>query len=133
MRDKVGVLLLYVRDFPGMLSFHRDKLGLPMSKIHPEKGYENLVDWARFEPNGSTAIEFFTESRHGRSSVLPFPLNNAFVIAFKVEHIDAAYAELRSREVEFPKEIGEEEWGRYVHFKDPERNRLQLYQPHPGY
>ena len=97
MRDKVGVLLLYVRDFPGMLSFYRDKLGLPMSKIHPGKGYEPLVDWARFEPDGSTAIELFAESRHGRPSVLPFPRNNALVIAFQVENIDAVYAELRSR------------------------------------
>ena len=80
-----------------MLSFYRDKLGLPMSKIHTGKGYEPLVDWARFEPDGSTAIELFAESRHGRPSVLPFPRNNALVIAFQVENIDAVYAELRSR------------------------------------
>ncbi|MGA8857750.1 MAG: VOC family protein [Candidatus Bathyarchaeia archaeon] len=50
--------MLLVRDFPKMLSFYRDRLGLPVSKIHPGKGYEPLVDWVRFEPNGpgGTAI-----------------------------------------------------------------------------
>lgn len=94
-----------------MLSFYKDKLGLPVSKIHPGKGYEPLVDWVRFEPDGGTAIELFAESRNPRSNVLPFPRNNALVIAFQVDDIDTVYAKLRSQGVEFPKGIGEQEWG----------------------
>ena len=52
---------------------------------------------------------------------------------FMVEDIDATYAELKVKGVEFPKCIGEEEWGRYVHFKGPEGNRLQMYQPRPSF
>ena len=57
MEGGIGGLLLLVRDFPKMLSFYRDRLGLPVSKIHPGKGYEPLVDWVRFEPNGPGGTE----------------------------------------------------------------------------
>ncbi|MDV3244380.1 MAG: hypothetical protein LYZ66_04300 [Nitrososphaerales archaeon] len=36
-----------------------------------------------------------------------------------------------SERVEFAKPIGEEEWGWYAHFRDPEGNRLQTCQPKP--
>ena len=50
---------------------------------------------------------------------MPFPRTNAIVVAFTVQDIDAAYAELMANGVEFPKVIGEEEWDVYVHFRAP--------------
>lgn len=64
---------------------------------------------------------------------MPYPRENVVIIAFQVEDIDEAFAELSERGVVFPKGIGEEEWGRCVHFKNTEGNRLQLYEPRPGY
>lgn len=54
-------------------------------------------------------------------------------LAFKVEDVRSAFEELASRGVKFTQEVGEQEWGWYVHFRDPEGNLLQLYQPRPGY
>lgn len=133
MQAKIGVLLLYVQDFPRMLKFYREILGLPLSKIHPGKGYESLVDWARFEPDGDTAVELFGETRHGPANALPLPRINALILAFQLQDTDAVYAKLKADGLEFPKGIGEEGWGRYVHFKDPGGNRLQLYEPRPGF
>ena len=28
--------------------------------------------------------------------------------------------------------VGEQEWGRYAHFRAPEGNELQIYQPKPS-
>lgn len=106
---------------------------MSLSKIHPGKGYEPLVDWARFEPDGDTAVELFAETRHRPANALPLPRINALIVAFQVEDIDAVYAKLKANGLEFPKGIGEEDWDRYVHFKDPEGNRLQLYEPRPGF
>jgi predicted enzyme related to lactoylglutathione lyase len=128
---EIGVLLLRVHDFPKMLAFYRDALGLPLSGIHPGGVHKPLVNWARFEPLG-TAIELFDESL-STTNPPPLPRHNALVIAFKVPDIRATYEELRRRGVAFPRGIGEEAWGWYVHFKDPEGNGLQLYQPRPGY
>jgi catechol 2,3-dioxygenase-like lactoylglutathione lyase family enzyme len=42
LKESIGVLLLFVHDFPRMLAFYCHKLGLPVSKIHPGKWYEPL-------------------------------------------------------------------------------------------
>ena len=135
MKARIGVLLLTVRDFAKMLAYYRDQLGLPLGKVHPGEGYQPLKDWARFEPNGpeDAALELFDEKSHTRRFSPPFPRSNAFTIAFKVDDIKSTYAELLKRGVEFTQPIGEQEWGWYVHFRDPEGNLLQLYQPRPGY
>lgn len=130
--DTIGVLFLSVHDFPRMLAYYRDVLGLPLSSIRPGDGLTPLNDWARFELKGA-AIELFDERRASRTGPLPLPRNNAMIIAFKVGDIRATFNELRGRGIEFSKGIGEADWGRYVHFQDPEGNRLQLYQPRPGF
>ena len=135
MNGRIGVLLPSVRNFPEMFSFYRDKLGLQTSKTDPGKGYEPLRDWVRFEFNRSdeTAIELFDEAHHPRKTPAPYPRDNSFIVAIRVEDIKATYSELKSRGVEFKREIREEQWGWYIHFEDPDGKRLQLYQLRPGY
>jgi len=60
MRVRVGVLLFAARDFPKMLAYYRDQVGLPVGEVDPGAGYQPLVDWVRFEPNGpeDVALEF---------------------------------------------------------------------------
>jgi catechol 2,3-dioxygenase-like lactoylglutathione lyase family enzyme len=127
----IGVILLKVNDFQKMLSFYRDALGLPLGDIDPGGEDKPLVNWARFE-TGGTAIELFAE-RPAESGGLPLPRKNSMTIAFKVADVRAVYDELRRRGVEFARGVGEAEWGWYAHFRDPEGNRLQLYQPKPGF
>lgn len=132
MRFRTGVLLLRVRDFPRMLAFYRDTLGLPIDPIRPGGTYQPLVDWVKFalEP---TALELVAESRSKAPVDLPLPRTNALWLALKVDDIFEAYRELGARGVSFTRPIGEEDWGWYAHFKDPEGNRLQIYQNKPGF
>jgi predicted enzyme related to lactoylglutathione lyase len=60
------------------------------------------------------------------------PRKNAVTIAFKVQDLASQRDALAAKGVEFWSE-GEQEWGRYAHFTDPEGNQLQLYEPNPGY
>jgi len=38
LKESIGVLSLFVHDFPRILAFYRDKLRLPVSNIHRGKG-----------------------------------------------------------------------------------------------
>ena len=52
------------------------------------------------------------------------------VLASQVEDVDAAYAELRSRGVEFIRPPEDRSWGlRCAHFKDPDGNAWELHTP----
>ena len=132
MRFRTGVILIRVRDFPRMLAFYRDTLGLPVDPIHPGGTYEPLKDWVKFalEP---TALELIAESRAKAPVDLPYPRANALWVALKVDDLFAAYRVLGERGVQFTRPIGEEDWGWYAHFYDPEGNRLQIYQNKPGF
>jgi hypothetical protein len=54
-------------------------------------------------------------------------------LATTVDDLFEAYRVLGERGVPFTRPIGEEDWGWYAHFYDPEGNRLQIYQNKPGF
>jgi predicted enzyme related to lactoylglutathione lyase len=113
---EIGIILLKVRDFQNILSFYRDTLSLPVSMLGE--------DFARFGTRACT-VEIFPE-RPGDG--IPLPRNNAVTIAFKVANIRNVCDNLKRRGVEFTKDVTEEKWGWYAHFRDPEGNKLQLFE-----
>src|SRR5262245_11402650 len=115
-----------------MLAFYRDTLGLPVDPVHPGGNYQPLTDWAKFalEP---TPLELIGDSRSKRPVDLPLPRKNSHWLALRVDDIQEAWRDLTARGVEFGRPIDEEDWGWYAHFRDPEGNLLQIYQPRPGF
>jgi catechol 2,3-dioxygenase-like lactoylglutathione lyase family enzyme len=130
MNGRIGVILMKVRDFDGMVAYYRDVLELPVSGVDPGEGYEVGGDWFGFRLPGCD-LELFAESERTRATI-PFPRSNAATVAFLVDDFDVERARLASKGVEFFAE-GEQEWGRYAHFRDPEGNDLQIYRPNPGW
>jgi catechol 2,3-dioxygenase-like lactoylglutathione lyase family enzyme len=124
---RLGLTLIYVEDFPGMLAFYRDVLGLATTGVDPGDGYEVGVDWAQFSDGNGGEIELFAHSRFGKALDFPLPRANANVITFSVENLAAETARLRAHGVEFFSE-GWYDWGGAAHFYDPEGNHLQLFQ-----
>jgi hypothetical protein len=51
---------MWVQNFPRMLAFYRDTLGLPGSAIHPGAGYTPGQDWTRLLKRPAV------QSTHGR-------------------------------------------------------------------
>ena len=132
MLDRFGVICLWARDMKGMVAFYRDVLRLPGSTLDPGEGYTPGVDWARFELQGA-ALELFPLDRSPtRAARATFPRTNAMVLCFLVGDFDAERRALESRGVVFD-QVGDQEWGRFAHFLDPEGNELQIYQLNPGY
>ena len=132
MLNRFGVVAMWVQDFPRMFSFYRDTLGLPPSNANPGEGLQAGVDWARFELQG-TGLELFALSRSAkRAARTPYPRQNATVLCFLVDDFDVELQALQARGVDFH-QVGQQEWGRYATFRDPEGNELQIYHPNPGY
>lgn len=122
---KLGLLLLYVEDFPTMLAFYRDVLGLEPTDVDPGPGHNPGVDWAQLAGDGGT-IELFDHAHFGKTRDLPLPRRNGVVVTFHVADVDAAVARLQAAGVDVPR-IHRAEWGAAAHFFDPEGNELQVF------
>jgi predicted enzyme related to lactoylglutathione lyase len=124
---RLGLTLIYAEDFPVMLAFYRDVLGLELTDTDPGEGHRVGVDWAQFATGESGEIELFDHTVFGTQLELPLPRTNANVITFEVDDLDAETERLESNGVEFFSK-GWYGWGGAAHFFDPEGNHLQIFQ-----
>jgi predicted enzyme related to lactoylglutathione lyase len=124
---RLGLTLIYVEDFPTMLAFYRDVLGLQMTSAKPGAGYAVGVDWAQLSDGNGGVIELVDHARFGETLELPLPRANASVLTFEVDDLDATAARLRESGVELFGE-GRYDWGGAAHFFDPEGNHFQVFQ-----
>jgi predicted enzyme related to lactoylglutathione lyase len=122
---RLGLLLLYVEDFPTMFAFYRDVLGLEVTDVDPGPGHRPGVDWVQLAGEGGT-IELFDHARFAKSREFPLPRRNGVVITFEVDDVDAAVERLRAAGVEVP-HVHRADWGAAAHFFDPEGNELQVF------
>ena len=116
---------LVVDDFPKMFRFYRDVLGLT-PQVDDERGPYGKLSL----PVGNAAIAL--QSRAHLRETLPGLASGApdrFVIAIRVDDLDAAVATLRTRGASFVTEPTTA-WGRLklVHLRDPEQNLIELQQ-----
>src|SRR5829696_596135 len=116
MLRTIPYITLWVRDFERTVSFYRDTLGLPLAEINEA--------FARFAPGG-TDLAF-----HALGPSQPSPGDRHLEIHFVVEDVDAAYAALRERGVEFERVPANMPWGvRMAAFADPEGWIVELVGP----
>ncbi len=121
---RLDIVLISTADFPAMLAFYRDVLGLSSIDEDPDPElHEPGVDWAAFDAGGMRLELFGTQDaepvEHERVAIVP---------AFRVEGLEAAIERLEGRGVVFT-ERGREAWGAYANLRDPDGNLLNLYEP----
>ncbi len=124
---RLDIVLISTADFPSMLAFYQDVLGLSLIEDEdPDPAvHEPGVDWAAFDAGGMR-IELF-----GTADLAPTDRERVAVVpAFRVDGLDAAIARLEERGVVFT-ERGREAWGAYANLRDPDGNLLNLYEPDP--
>jgi catechol 2,3-dioxygenase-like lactoylglutathione lyase family enzyme len=121
---RLDIVLISTADFPAMLAFYRDVLGLtPIDEDPDPELHEPGVDWAAFDAGGMR-LELF-----GTPDAEPDVRDRVAVVpAFRVEGLDAAVTRLQSLGVVFT-ERGREAWGAYANLRDPDGNLLNLYEP----
>jgi catechol 2,3-dioxygenase-like lactoylglutathione lyase family enzyme len=117
---------LLVEDFPAMLGFYRDKLGFEPNDIAPGPPAVPLVNWASLR-TGSVTLELFDVATYGNRDQLHDTGREAVELCFIVDDVDRERIRLEQAGVTCDPVL-EEDWGRYAAFRDPEGNRLQLFQ-----
>lgn len=115
MLDRVDNAHYWTKDMDAAVSFYRDVLGLGMRMRAGE-------DWAEFDVGGTTVALHGTREGHA-------PPQAGATVVFEVEDLEQAIVSLRARGVGFEGEVNEVPGhGRFVSFRDPDGNLLQIFQ-----
>jgi lactoylglutathione lyase len=125
---KLNNIRLLVSDFPASLKFWRDIMALPMTFSEESMGY------AYFDM-GNGGLELF--SREGFAASLgeatPTSKSEGYqaVIVFRVDDIDASYADLVKRGAKaVAAPVDRPVWqARTAHFSDPDGYLVEIYSP----
>ena len=120
MIQRVGIISIPVTDQDRAKAFYVDKLGLECLADAP---FGESGRWVTVAPQGAETIlslaTWYENMKPGGISGL----------VFVVDDIEAEYAMLVSRGVEFDKPPYSEPFGKFALFRDPDGNRLILRQP----
>jgi predicted enzyme related to lactoylglutathione lyase len=123
----VDFVSLPTEDLGRAIEFYADVLGLERSKVWGKNDAEAMG--AEFE-TGTVTIALFLGERIG----IPFQANTV-PVAFHVEDVEAARAELESKGIEFLGDTIDTGVCFMANFRDPDGNGLMLhhrYAPNPG-
>ena len=123
MKRVTGIGGIFFRaDRPKRLrDWYARHLGLPMQR------FGSIVRWREFDD----------PKREGHTIWSPFPRDTKyfgdkstdFMINFRVEDLDAVLKALRKERVTVEERVEDLEYGRFGWIRDPEGNRVELWQP----
>jgi catechol 2,3-dioxygenase-like lactoylglutathione lyase family enzyme len=117
---------LFVEDFEKMLRFYRDKLGFDVNDIDPGLPSRPLVNWASLR-TGDVILELFDVATFGDRMRLSDTEREAIELAFIVDNVEESRQRLERSGVSCASVV-EERWGRFAALRDPEGNRLQIFE-----
>ena len=119
---------LLVSDFPAALKFWRDIMMLPMTFGDETMGY------AYFD-TGNAGLELFSRDGFaaslGEATPPPIQVGHQAVIVFRVDDVDATYADLVKRGAKkIAAPVDRPVWqARTAHFSDPDGYLVEIYSP----
>ncbi len=123
----VGGIFIKATDPKGLGQWYSDKLGVP----RPEGPVPPLFLWREREDSnliGTTVWGLF------RSDTKYFaPSTSSFMINYRVRNIDRMLAQLRAQGVQVDTKIVDDFNGRLAWVMDPEGNKIELWEPKPGF
>ena len=119
MLKRVDNTHYWTKDMDASVAFYRDVLGLALGTRMGE-------DWAEFDLAGTTVALHGTREGHA-------PPQEGATIVFEVDDLESAMNALRARNVVFEGEVNEVPgYGRFVSFRDPDANLLQIFERAPA-
>jgi catechol 2,3-dioxygenase-like lactoylglutathione lyase family enzyme len=118
----IGGVFFKTEDPTALTEWYVEHLGLPVDA----DGYV-ILRWGD-EVRGSTVWAPFPAD----TTAFEWPGDRQWVINYRVDDLDEMLAQLRAAGVRTDEVTFEDDNGRFGHCWDPEGNRIQLWQPHPG-
>ena len=100
------------------LEFYTEKLGFRITTDQPMSPTQRWIELAI--PGVATGVVLFTPEGHENR------IGTFYPASFQCDDIDATYATLNARGVEFPTPPTKQPWGTYAMFKDPDGNQFVL-------
>lgn len=116
MITRIAVISLWAEDVPRAAHFYRDVIGLRLLPHHGGRPH--------FDVNGT-----YLTILKGK----PIPVQNSEperfpLLAFAVDDLDKAIANLQKHEVELPWDVEQDGGSRWIMFPDPAGNLIELVQ-----
>lgn len=115
--NKIGVVMLGVKDLDRAVAFYRDTLGLTLQQLIPG-------DFAFFAAGSVTLGLSIPHAKNSANMV------GATEVVFSVDDVRAAHQALRGRGVQFtvePRNVAGPMWS--ANFNDPDGHRLSIFGP----
>jgi len=113
--NQISVASLWTEDMPATVHFYSEVLGL---QLCPCQGYH--MDPPHFDIGGAY-LAILKGKMNFTQDAETFP-----VIALTVEDLDSAVEKLKAHQVDLLKNIQEDESSRWVFFRDPGNNLIEL-------
>jgi glyoxylase I family protein len=113
----IGGLFFRARDPAALIQWYRDRLGVG-------RGPGDCSDSPWSQEAGPTAFAPFPEDTDYFGD-----RGKAWMINFRVLHLDAMAAQLREAGVEVKMDPQTYPYGRFAHLRDPEGNPIELWEP----
>jgi catechol 2,3-dioxygenase-like lactoylglutathione lyase family enzyme len=117
---------LFAVDFPAMLAFYTERLGLATNDIDPGPPCIPGVNWASLL-SGSVIIELFDAATFSDRARLQNANRDAAQLCFIVGDVTAERNRLAANGIRLDP-IVTQDWGRSATFRDPEGNGLQIFE-----
>ena len=119
MFKRVSNVHYWTKALDASVAFYRDVLGLGFVMRSGD-------DWAEFDAGGTTVALHGTYEGHA-------PPTDGATVVFEVDDLEGEMRSLGGRGVAFEGEVNEVPgYGRFVSFRDPDGNLLQMFQRGAG-
>jgi catechol 2,3-dioxygenase-like lactoylglutathione lyase family enzyme len=112
----IGGIFFKSKNPDQLAAWYRDNLGVPVN--------ENSAEFAWTGDGSSVWAVFDAESEYFEPTVAPFMIN------FRVDDLDGLLESLAANGVWIDERRDEQSYGRFAWIRDPDGNRIELWEPH---
>ena len=118
MIKRIKFLGIPVRDQDRALQFYTEKLGF---RVLTDQQFSEKQRWIELSiPGAETGVVLFTPDGHEDR------IGSFVNTSWEVDDVEAAYNELKARDVEFAGPPAKQPWGTFAVMKDSEGNQIVL-------
>lgn len=125
--DGIGGVFLYANDARGLSDWYARHFGIKLDTYEDNKVYGTEFKYRRL--GDSSRVDSTVFSISNSKTPLP-PERLEYVINYRVRDLPAFLNQLRTDGITIEK-TEDFDYGRFAWIKDPEGNRIELYQPLP--
>lgn len=124
--DGIGGVFIHANDARALSNWYAHHFGLKLETYEDGKVYGTEFKYRRLSDSSKVDSTVFSITQS--KAVLPAERNQA-VINYRVRDLAAFLEQLKAESIEIEK-TEDFDYGRFAWIRDPEGNRIELYQPH---